>query len=132
MTIRNKLQGREILGPDTAQLSVVPCNIDSDSTSKISRIVKSADAVISAVGYSPTFLIDPLGPFKIDYEATVKVIDACVDAKVPKFILVTSLLTNGLAAGQALNPQYLLLNAFGGTLLWKRQAELYLQVSDRV
>jgi len=42
-------------------------------------------------------------------------------------------LTNGLEAGQALNRQYLLLNAFGGILIAKNLAERFLmkQVSRR-
>ena len=56
-----------------------------------------------------------------------RLIDACVDARVRKFVLCSSLLTNGPAAGQLLNPQFLLLNAFGGLLTIKRSTELYLQ-----
>jgi hypothetical protein len=41
-------------------------------------------------------------------------------------VLVTSLLTNGLEAGQALNRNYLLLNLFGGILVCKNLAERYI------
>ena len=47
-------------------------------------------------------------------KAAKRIIDSCVYANVPKVVLISSLLTNGFKAGQFLNPQYLLLNAFGG------------------
>lgn len=40
---------------------------------------------------------------------------------------VTSLLTDGAAAGQLFNKNFLLLNAFGLILYWKRQAEKNLE-----
>jgi hypothetical protein len=54
------------------------------------------------------------GSYKVDNLGAKRVIDSCVEAKVQKVVLVSSLLTNGFRAGQFLNPQYLLLNAFGG------------------
>ena len=57
---------------------------------------------------------DLKGSYKIDNLAAKRIIDSCVYANVPKVVLISSLLTNGFKAGQFLNPQYLLLNAFGG------------------
>ena len=57
---------------------------------------------------------DLKGSYKVDNLGAKRVIDSCVEAKVHKVVLVSSLLTNGFRAGQFLNPQYLLLNAFGG------------------
>jgi hypothetical protein len=58
------------------------------------------------------------GSYKVDNLGAKRIIDACVGAKIPKVILVSSLLTNGFRAGQVFNPQYLLLNAFGGNMLY--------------
>ena len=55
------------------------------------------------------------GSYKTDNLAAKRIIDSCVDGNVPKVVLISSLLTNGFRAGQFLNPQYLLLNTFGGT-----------------
>jgi nucleoside-diphosphate-sugar epimerase len=66
------------------------------------------------------------GPYKTDYRGTVALIDASVKAGVKKMVLVTSLLTNGAAAGQVFNKNYLLLNLFGLILYWKNQAEKHL------
>lgn len=59
-------------------------------------------------------LPDIKGSYRIDNLGSKLIIDACVASNVPKVVLVSSLLTNGFRAGQFLNPQYLLLNAFGG------------------
>jgi nucleoside-diphosphate-sugar epimerase len=57
---------------------------------------------------------------------TNKLVDAAIAAGVPKLVLVSSLLTNGLEAGQALNRNYILLNLFGGVLIAKNIAERYI------
>ena len=125
--VRSMSKARSVLGRDTEKLSVLPCDVTSHDPNKWSAVLSGADAVICAAAYSPSGGPDPLGAFKVDGVGVRRLIDACVDAKVPRFVLCSSLLTNGLVAGQLLNPQYLLLNAFGGVLLVKRSTELYLQ-----
>ena len=122
--VRSLSKGRSVFGPDTGTLSVLPCDIRTDSCAKIASIVKGADACVCAFGNSNPSLN---GAFQVDYKGTVKTINACIDAGVEKYVMVSSLLTNGLQSGQLFNPQFLLLNAFGGVLVWKRQAELYLE-----
>lgn len=48
---------------------------------------------------------------------------------VNRFILVSSILVNGAAMGQILNPAYIVLNVFGLTLIAKLQAEQYIRRS---
>lgn len=122
--VRSLPKGRSIFGPDTGTLSLLPCDLTADSPAKIASIVKGADACVCAFGNSSPSLN---GAFEVDYKGTIKTINACIDARVEKYVMISSLLTNGLQSGQLLNPQFLLLNAFGGVLLWKRQAELYLE-----
>ena len=43
-------------------------------------------------------------------------VDAAKKAGVKKFVLMSSLLTNGRAAGQGANPNFVILNLFGGVL----------------
>lgn len=119
-------KARRMYGPDQQNLQVVPGDMVRDSPAKLASLVKGADCVVCAAGNSQVSLT---GAYDVDYKGTVKTIDACVDARVGKYILVSSILTNGLAAGQLLNPQYLLLNAIGGVLVWKRKAEVHLQQS---
>ena len=52
-------------------------------------------------------------------QGTINLVDAAAKQNVKKFILMSSLLTNGAAAGQGLNPGYVVLNLFGGVLTKK-------------
>lgn len=124
---RDLAKGRQLFGRDTQKLSILPADVTRDSSQRLARLVEGADAVICATGFSPTFPPDPLGAFKVDSRGTRRLIDACIQANIPRFVLMTSLLTNGFEAGQALNPQYLLLNSFGGILFHKRAAEKHLE-----
>ncbi|KVI00882.1 NAD(P)-binding domain-containing protein [Cynara cardunculus var. scolymus] len=56
-------------------------------------------------------------------------IEACRKGGVSKFILVSSILVNGAAMGQLLNPAYIILNVFGFVLVAKLKAEEYIRKS---
>ena len=49
-------------------------------------------------------------------QGTLHLVDAAKKAGVKKFVLMSSLLTNGRAAGQGANPNFVILNLFGGVL----------------
>lgn len=66
---------------------------------------------------------------QVDYYGTVNLVDACRKVGVNRFILVSSILVNGAAMGQLLNPAYIVLNAFGLVLVAKLQAEQYIRKS---
>ena len=114
-------KGRSILGPDSKLLSVIPCDITSKDQRKLRATIAGADVVIISSSYTPANgkLIDIRGASKVDNLGNKRIIDTCAEENIPKIVLISSLLTNGLLAGQLLNPQYLLLNAFGGILLQK-------------
>ena len=120
-------RARTVLGRDCERLSVLPCDVTDQDPRRLRAVLRDADAVICAAAYSPSSVLDPFGALKVDGQGVQRLIDGCVDARVPKFVLCSSLLTNGLAAGQLLNPQFLLLNAIGGVLAVKRSTEMYLQ-----
>lgn len=67
--------------------------------------------------------------FQVDYYGTVNLVEACRKLGVTKFVLVSSILVNGAAMGQLLNPAYVFLNAFGLVLVAKLQAEQYIRKS---
>ncbi|CAK9189359.1 unnamed protein product [Sphagnum troendelagicum] len=71
--------------------------------------------------YKPQFIVDNWG--------TRNVVDACKLNQVKKIVLVSSILVNGAAIGQLLNPVYIILNIFGLTLVAKLQAENYIRKS---
>ena len=121
-TARDLGKARLLYGPDTSYIKCIPLDIAKDSTNRMKSIIDNADAVIiasGAIGLKESYNVDNIG--------NKKIIDACIQSNVRKIILVTSLLTSGIESGQFLNPQFILLNLFGGLLLNKRQAEMYLE-----
>ncbi|CAN6194853.1 unnamed protein product [Urochloa humidicola] len=65
----------------------------------------------------------------VDNFGTVNLVEACRKAGVRRFILVSSILVNGAAMGQLLNPAYIVLNLLGLTLVAKLQAEKHIRRS---
>ncbi|KAL3146614.1 hypothetical protein ABBQ32_000846 [Trebouxia sp. C0010 RCD-2024] len=108
---------------DTVKL--VTADVTSDAT-ELAAAMKGADAVICAIGSSG---FNPKGPRTVDYEGTLHLVDAAKRAGVKKFVLMSSLLTNGRDAGQGTNPNFVVLNLFGGVLDQKLKAEKYLRGS---
>ncbi|MBF2007397.1 NAD(P)H-binding protein [Chlorogloeopsis fritschii PCC 9212] len=74
--------------------------------------------LLCATGAKPSF--DPTGPYKVDYEGTKNLVDAAKAKGIEHFVLVSS-----LAASQFFHP----LNLFWLILVWKKQAEEYIQKS---
>lgn len=66
---------------------------------------------------------------QVDNFGTVNLVEACRKLGVNRFILISSILVNGAAMGQILNPAYIFLNVFGLTLVAKLQAEQYIRKS---
>lgn len=66
---------------------------------------------------------------QVDNFGTVNLVEACRKAGVTRFILVSSILVNGAAMGQLLNPAYIVLNLFGLVLVAKLQAEKHIRSS---
>eukprot|EP00238_Polyblepharides_amylifera_P001170 CAMPEP_0196571398 /NCGR_PEP_ID=MMETSP1081-20130531/1587_1 /TAXON_ID=36882 /ORGANISM="Pyramimonas amylifera, Strain CCMP720" /LENGTH=354 /DNA_ID=CAMNT_0041888335 /DNA_START=94 /DNA_END=1158 /DNA_ORIENTATION=+ len=111
--------------------------IQFDVTSDIESIkaaIGDADAVICATGFSPTAGnwggLKPGSSVAVDKKGTENLVEASKSlGSVKHFVLVSSLLTNGKACKQTDNPNFKVLEAFGGILTSKRQAEVALQNS---
>lgn len=129
--VKDVSKARQLFGEDRRTLSIVPCDLDLDPPSKIFEAVRVANAVIYCSSYTPSGIPDLLGPYKVDFIGAKKLIDACNDARVQKIVFLSSLLANGFPS-MLLNRQYLLLNAFGGVLTWKRKAEKYLASQNNI
>ncbi|MEH2068488.1 MAG: NAD(P)H-binding protein [Nostoc sp.] len=71
-----------------------------------------------ATGAKPSF--DPTGPYKVDFEGTKNLVDAAKAKGIGHFVFVSSLCTS-----QLFHP----LNLFWLILVWKKQAEEYIQKS---
>jgi len=100
------------------------------SKEKIVEAISGADTVVCVTGFVPS---NPLAMKKaahqVDNEGTIRLIDAAKEAGVSKFVLISSILTNGRAIGQETNPGFVITNAFGGVLDEKLVAEKYLRAS---
>ncbi|XP_059665110.1 uncharacterized protein At2g34460, chloroplastic [Cornus florida] len=108
-------------------LQFVKADVTEGSTKLAEAIGADSDAVICATGFSRSW--DLLAPWKVDNFGTVSLVEACSKLGVNRFILISSILVNGAAMGQFLNPAYIILNVFGLVLIAKLQAEQYIRRS---
>lgn len=91
-----------------APIDIAPCAIRT-----LEDAIGNAQAVICATGYSG---FNPGAVGSVDETGTERLVDAALKRRVRAFVLLSSLLTNARAAGQADNPNYKFLNVFGGVL----------------
>ena len=112
--------------PQDPNLQLVRADV-TEGADKLVEAVRGVDAVVCATGFRRSF--DPFAPWKVDNLGTVNLVEACRKAGVTRFILVSSILVNGAAMGQLLNPAYIVLNLFGLVLVAKLQAEKYIRGS---
>ena len=101
------------------------------SMESLAATMKGADGLVIACGMNPgkNLLRMSAAAHEVDNLGTIKLIDAAKLAGVKKVVMVSSILTNGRAWGQADSPGFVATNAFGGALDEKLQAELYLRQS---
>jgi uncharacterized protein YbjT (DUF2867 family) len=85
---------------------------------KLADLMGDCTVVFCATGARPSF--DPTQPYKVDYEGTKNLVDAAKTKGMQQFIMVSSLCTS-----QFFHP----LNLFWLILVWKKQAEEYIQRS---
>lgn len=111
--VRNLAAAREIL-PAAAEL-VVGDVLDVPS---LERAIADCTVLLSATGAAPSF--DPTGPYRVDYEGTKNLVDVAKAKGIEQFVMVSS-----LCVSQILHP----LNLFFLILIWKKQAEAYLEIS---
>ncbi len=111
--VRDREKARGILPPDTELVVGDVLNPDSLTTA-----LGDSTVLLSATGAKPSF--DPTGPYKVDFEGTKNLVDAAKAKGIEHFVLVSS-----LCVSQLFHP----LNLFWLILLWKKQAEEYIQKS---
>lgn len=111
-------------GAELVQLDV----LDPDS---IAAAAADVTAIVCATGFTPSLNFRKDNPAQVDHKGTDNLVAAATapGSSVKKFVLVTSLLTNAKAVGQANNDNYRFLNALGGVLDEKLAAELNLRGS---
>ncbi|MBD3881187.1 NAD(P)H-binding protein [Phormidium tenue FACHB-886] len=111
--VRDLEKARQIL-PSQAELVVG----DVLKPATLSEAIGDSTVILSATGAAPSF--DPTGPYKVDFEGTKNLVTAAKEKNVQQFVMVSSLCTS-----QFFHP----LNLFWLILVWKKQAEQYLQQS---
>ncbi|MEO0827706.1 MAG: SDR family oxidoreductase [Cyanobacteria bacterium J06635_15] len=84
----------------------------------LQNAIADCTVLLSATGATPSF--DPTGPFQVDYVGTKNLVDVAKQQGIEQFVMVSS-----LCVSQLFHP----LNLFWLILVWKRQAETYLQNS---
>ena len=106
--------------------------VSADVTNGVDALVAAigdADAIVCATGFTPSLNFGKDNAKAVDGQGTRNLVDAAKKAGVKRVVLVSSLLTNAPAIGQADNGNYKFLNALGGILDEKRGSELYLAAS---
>ncbi len=111
--VRDIEKARGILSPE-AELVVG----DVLQPESLTAALGDSTVLLVATGAKPSF--DPTGPYKVDFEGTKNLVDAAKAKGIEHLILVSSLCTSRL-----FHP----LNLFWLILLWKKQAEEYIQKS---
>jgi uncharacterized protein YbjT (DUF2867 family) len=111
--VRDLEKARKIL-PDGVELVTG----DVLQPSGLEAAIADSTVLISATGAAPSF--DPTGPYKVDFEGTKNLVNAAREKGIQQVVMVSSLCTS-----QLFHP----LNLFWLILVWKKQAEEYLQRS---
>lgn len=91
----------DVLKPDSLRETIADCTV-----------------LLSATGAAPSF--DVTGPYKVDYLGTKNLVDVAKEKGIQQFVMVSS-----LCVSRFFHP----LNLFWLILVWKKQAEDYLQKS---
>ncbi|WP_341525981.1 SDR family oxidoreductase [Nostoc sp. UHCC 0302] len=111
--VRDTEKAREILPPETEL--VIGDVLQPES---LTAALGDSTVILSATGAKPSF--DPTGPYKVDFEGNKNLVDIAKAKGIEHFVLVSSLCTS-----QFFHP----LNLFWLILVWKKQAEEYIQKS---
>jgi uncharacterized protein YbjT (DUF2867 family) len=111
--VRDIEKGRQIL-PEGVELVVG----DVLNPQSLREAIGDSTVLLSATGAAPSF--DITGPYKVDYLGTKNLVDVAKEKGVEQFVMVSSLCTS-----KFFHP----LNLFWLILVWKKQAEEYLQKS---
>jgi len=111
--VRDIEQARSILPPE-AELVVG----DVLQPESLTAALGDSTVVLCATGAKPSF--DLTGPYRVDFEGTKNLVNAAKTKEIEHLVLVSS-----LCVSQFFHP----LNLFGLILVWKKQAEEYIQRS---
>lgn len=112
--------------PADGNIELVQADV-TEGADKLATAIGNVETVVCATGFRRS--LDFFAPWKVDNFGTVNLVDACKKNQIKRFVLISSILVNGAAMGQVLNPAYIVLNVLGLTLIAKLQAEKYIRQS---
>jgi uncharacterized protein YbjT (DUF2867 family) len=109
-----------------AARSILPAEVelvvgDVLAAAGLAAAIGDSTVIFCATGARPSF--DPLGPYRVDFEGMKNLVNVAKTQGIEHFVMVSSLCTS-----QFFHP----LNLFWLILVWKKQAEEYLQRSGLV
>lgn len=119
--VRRNIPVRALVRDVASAQGILPAEADlvvGDVLKPDSLALADSTVLICATGAKPSF--DPTGPYKVDFEGTKSLVNVAKAKGVEHFVLVSSLCTS-----QLFHP----LNLFWLILVWKKQAEEYIQKS---
>jgi uncharacterized protein YbjT (DUF2867 family) len=111
--VRNITKAREIL---PAGVELVEGDVLQPQT--LESAIGDSTVILCATGAKPG--LDPTEPYRVDFEGTKNLVDAAKAKGIEHFVLVSS-----MCVSQLFHP----LNLFWLILVWKKQAEEYIQKS---
>lgn len=119
--VRRNIPVRALVRDVASAQGILPAEAElvvGDVLKPDSLALADSTVLICATGAKPSF--DPTGPYKVDFEGTKNLVNVAKAKGVEHFVLVSSLCTS-----QLFHP----LNLFWLILVWKKQAEEYIQKS---
>ncbi len=111
--VRDAAKAKELL---PAEAEIVMGDVLKPET--LTAALEGCTVLLSATGAAPSF--DPTGPYSVDFVGTKNLVEAAKSKGIEQFVMVSSLCVSKL-----LHP----LNLFWLILVWKKQAEEYVQKS---
>lgn len=111
--VRDEAKAKELL---PAEAEIVVGDVLKPET--LTAALADCTVLLSATGAAPS--LDPTGPYSVDFVGTKNLVEAAKSKGIEQFVMVSSLCVSKL-----LHP----LNLFWLILVWKKQAEEYVQKS---
>lgn len=125
--VRDRVRAEALLLPfssPASKIEIVDLDLETMSVEQLAAAIgDEAAAVVCCVGSRPSSPLDTKVATLVDEVGTINLIKAAKSkANVSKFVLLSSILTNGKAVGQGFNPAFIFLELFSGGVLSKKLA----------
>lgn len=126
--VRDRARAEALLLPSepssSSEIEIVDLDLEAMTVEQLASAVgDEAAAVVCCVGSRPRSPLDTKTAAAVDEVGTINLINAARSkSNVSKFVLLSSILTNGKAVGQGANPAFVFLELFSGGVLSRKLA----------